>query len=83
MTVPVSLSPRNQAIDFTSGPSQRSSPVTAAAVAQASAVAAVSILAQFYSLWRALQLGDDRRAAYAVTVRCFGGGLLMLIVSWP
>jgi hypothetical protein len=57
-----------------------SGPWTAWWVASA-AVAAVSILAQFYSLWRALQLGDDRRAAYAVTVRCFGGGLLMLIVS--
>jgi len=43
MTVFASLSPRNHAIDWNSGLSQRSSPVIAAAVAQASAVAAASI----------------------------------------
>ena len=42
---------------------------------------AASIFLQGFSLWRSLQLGDDRRAAYAVTVRCFGCGLLLLVAS--
>jgi len=44
-------------------------------------LAAVSIFTQVFSLWRSLQLGDDRRAAYTVTIRCFGIGLLLLVAS--
>jgi hypothetical protein len=44
-------------------------------------LAAASVFTQSFSLWRALQLSDDRRAAYAVTIRCFGTGLLLLVGS--
>lgn len=42
---------------------------------------AASIFVQFFTLWRALQLADDQPTVYALTVRCFGSGMLVLIAS--
>ncbi|MFZ4406621.1 MAG: hypothetical protein ACOYOH_04730 [Paracraurococcus sp.] len=49
--------------------------------AAAAALAAASIFTQFHTLWRALQLRDDRAASYNVTVRWFGAGMLSLLGS--
>jgi hypothetical protein len=42
---------------------------------------AASILVQFWALWRSLQLKDNTRTEYAVTLRVFMASVLLLIGS--
>ena|SRR5277367_1279480 len=47
----------------------------------AAIVMAVSILMQFYSLWRSLQIKDDDEIEYGRTLRWFLASILTLLVS--
>jgi hypothetical protein len=51
-------------------------PATVAAI-----LMAVSILLQFVSLWRSLQLKDDDETEYGITLRWFLGSILTLLAS--
>lgn len=42
---------------------------------------ALSILLQFVSLWRSLQVKDEDEAEYAITLRWFLSAAIMLLVS--
>jgi hypothetical protein len=41
----------------------------------------LSILMQFVSLWRSLQVKDDDEAAYAITLRWFLSSAIVLLAS--
>jgi hypothetical protein len=47
----------------------------------ASILMALSILLQFVTLWRSLQVKDDDEAEYAITLRWFRYSAIVLIVS--
>ena len=44
-------------------------------------IVAAGIVVQLVALWRSLALFDDEPTHYAVTVRCFFGGIVVVVVG--